>query len=701
MMMMGLALSVVSRLGTSAAIAPSQMTFVAADGWQATYPSPPASFNPVSAPVTLAVTRPGFTTTGSATTVVDQLTVMARVRQPFPAQTSLTADKVALSNFVYATDQLPAGVTNQSTLTYPRPIACWLTPDLERAQGSTFTARLAVAHAYARSGKPVAAVTFIASDGTNTVQQTISAMSSRQWGSGLYAPYFECAIPLATLNQGALCSLDVIIYPWVGTSFQASVSGATYPSINFSVLKFLNDRTGAYGQAYAYVNATTGNNATAVVSATPATAAALPYLTVAAAAAAVRTFNNTTYTRNNASGGTIRLVAAEHVHATFQSVTVGEIPLVIEAENSALKSTTIYKDSGATAVNSTPQKLKFRNLTLKKVGASVTMLDNSATLATLDRMLVLENVAIDRNGTSTYGAWLYKTGRCWMVDVSSATTLGAMLDDFAGVCKEIIAIGCSGPFASTNFFNAIACRLTGGLRRVPSGANVELGLGQLFSHCHITQNVDGNRAMTSSAGTIDDRGFAMVGCVLEQTAGETAPNLSFHADTDVQVVENALCIAITVVGSRTNWLYQDTGSITVAKRGFMRFSVHRQRNTKTDVFGANSNLVGNWPASYNVGSRSNAVIKGSNDGNSVPGVGRWLGEAAALGDAYGSLATPLAVAWVSDRSFDGGGAGGGDYTPGPGSALPFIPTGLAPFPIDMLGRVVANDGTARVGAIMA
>jgi len=700
-MLMGLAIGVVGGPIKGAAAAPSPMISVAADGWQATYPAPPASFSPIIAPVTLAVTRAGFTTTATATSVVDQLTVMARVRQPFPAQASLTADKVALSDFIYAGDQLPAGVTNLSALSYPRPIACWLTPDLDRATGSTFTARLAVAHAYARGGKPVAAVTFIASDGTNSVQQTVSAMSSRQWGSGLHAPYFECTMPLATLNQGALCTLDAIIYPWVGAAFQISVSGAAYPTINLTVLKFLNDRTGGYGQAYGYVNATTGNNATAVVSATPATAAALPYLTVAAAAAAIRTFNNTTYTRNNASGGTIRLVAGEHVHATFQTVTTGEIPLVIEAENSTLKATTIYKDSGITAANSTPQKLKFRNLTLKKVGASVTMLDNSATLATLDRMLVLENVAIDRNGTSTYGAWLYKTGRCWMVDVSSATTLGAMLDDFAGVCKEIIAIGCSGPFASTNFFNAIACKLTGGLRRVPSGANVELGLGQLFSHCHITQTTDGNRAMTSSTGTIDARGFALVGCVLEQTAGETAPNFSFHADTDVQGVENVLCIGTTVVGSRTNWLYQDTGTVTVAKRGFVRFSVNRQRNIKTDVFGTNGNLVGNWPAAYNIGCRANATIKGSNDGNSVPGVGRWLGETAALGDVSGSLATPLAVNWSSDQSFDGGAAGNGDYTPGAGSALPLIPTGLAPYPVDMLGRAVPNNGSARIGAIMA
>ena len=213
------------------------------------------------------------------------------------------------------------------------------------------------------SGRPVAAVTFIASDGTNTVQQTLSTLSSRQWSSGLYAPYFEAVIPLATLNQGAICTLDVIIYPWVGTSFQASVSGATYPSINFTVLKFLNDRTGAYGEAYAYVDAAAGNNGTAVVSATPATAAALPYLTVSAAAAAIKTFNTTTYARNNTSGGTIRLVAGtEHVHAPFQVSNTGPMPLVIEAANPALKSTTVYKDNGTGAANSTPFLLKLKDI---------------------------------------------------------------------------------------------------------------------------------------------------------------------------------------------------------------------------------------------------------------------------------------------------------------------------------------------------
>ncbi len=699
-MMIAFGLTSTNPVQSGAALPPSPVQSVAADGWQAVYPSPPAFFTPVTTPETLSVIRQGFTASATPTTVNESLTLMSRVRQPYPSQATLTADKVALSDFVYAADTLPPGVTNNSALSYPKPVAAWLTPDMERAQGASFTARLAVAHAYARAGRPVAAVTFIASDGSNTVQQTVSAMSSRAWASGLHAPYFEAAIPLATLNQGATCTLDVIIYPWVGTAFQASLNASAYPSINFTVLKFLNDRTGGYGQAYAYVNATTGNNGTAVVSATPATAAASPYLTVSAAAAAVRTFNNTTYSRNNASGGTIRLVAGEHTHATFQSVVIGEIPLVIEAENPSLKTTTIYKDAGANTLNSTPAKLKFKDITLKKIGASVTFLDNSAALATMDRMLVLENVVIDLNSTAAYGAWIYKTGRCWLIDVTSTGALGVTFDDFAGVAKHVNAIGCSGTFAGNQIYNAAACKFTGGLRRVPSGANVELGAGQLLSHCHITQTVNGSRALSSSAAVIDSRGFAAISCVLEQTTGNTAPNLSFHADGDLQAVENVLFIGNTVVGARTNWLYQDTGTTTVAKRGFMRFSVHAERNTKTDVFGTNAALVGNWPASFNVGARGNVALRGGTDGQG-PGVGHWLGEVAALTDASGTSATPLAPAWVDDRSFDGAGGGNGDYTPAPGSALPLLPAGMAPFPVDQKGRSVANDGSARVGAIMA
>ena len=209
----------------------------------------------------------------------------------------------------------------------------------------------------------------------------------------------------------------------------------------------------------------------------------------------------------------------------------------------------------------------------------------------------------------------------------------------------------------------MACRFSGLVTRILAGAATETGHGQIFSHCHLTQTVNGSLALATTNTPIDARGFALVGSVIEHTGGITGAALRIHADSDVQSVENVVTYCNTTVGSRANLLYQDSGTVTIAKRGFMRFTVNRERNTKTDVFGANANLVGNWPVIYNVGSLANAVVAGSSDGFSSPGVGRWLGEVAALGDAYGSTAAPLAVNYLNDQSFDGGRAGTGGRGP--------------------------------------
>ncbi len=245
----------------------------------------------------------------------------------------------------------------------------------------------------------------------------MSGTEARSYASGLTVPCFECDIPLDGLAAGVVCTLDAVIYPWVGAAFRLSVDAGAYPTINLTVLKFLNDRAGSYGEAFAYVNAGSGNNGTGVVSAMAATAAAAPYATVAAAAAAIKVFNTAQYGRADTSGGTIRLVAGTHVHASFASATSGAIPLVIEAADAAAKATTVYQDSGATVSAGCPAKLKFKDLTLRKIGGTVTFLDNAATISTLDRMMVLQNVTVDQNGTSAYAAWIYRTGRLYLIEV--------------------------------------------------------------------------------------------------------------------------------------------------------------------------------------------------------------------------------------------------------------------------------------------
>jgi len=111
---------------------------VAADGWQATW----ASGTP-SVPATVDVTREGYDGTGTATTFTETLTLGTRVREPYPDQATLTADTVALADYIYSGDVI-AGVTNNSTVVSPKPVANWATLD-RKIIGDTLTAEVVVA----------------------------------------------------------------------------------------------------------------------------------------------------------------------------------------------------------------------------------------------------------------------------------------------------------------------------------------------------------------------------------------------------------------------------------------------------------------------------------------------------------------------------------------------------------------------------
>ena len=197
---------------------------------------------------------------GAPAVVTDVLTVMSRVREPWPDDQTWTPSDVALSDVVYAGDAV-LGVVNGSAAAYPKPQALWLNHDRDVAEGPTFTARLAVAHAHARKGRPVAAVRFTATDGTTTVETLVTAMSVASYSaSGLSVPHFAGDLDFSALAPGALVTVDAEIRPWVGPAFTVSTDAEAYPSVNLTVLKVLNDFDGSYGRAYAYVDPGAGND---------------------------------------------------------------------------------------------------------------------------------------------------------------------------------------------------------------------------------------------------------------------------------------------------------------------------------------------------------------------------------------------------------------------------------------------------------
>jgi len=679
---------------TGSALGTPNFTSVNADGWSATYPSPP-TFDPYASPETFGVTRSGFNATGAAITFDEGLTNMVRIRQAYPSHASLTADQVALDQFIYSGDTV-AGAVNNSTLTYPKPQAMWLNHDLEHETTSTFTAKLAVAHRHARSGRPVAAVKFTASDGTTTVETIVSAMTLETYtGSGFSAPHYAGNLDLSTLTPG-LITIDAVIYPWVGTAFTISADADIYPSPNLTVLKVLNDRDGSYGTVYAYVDGVGGGSP--AVHETAATAVTTPYATVAAAAAAVKVYNNANFSRNNTSGGIIRLTATTHTHSSFQVSNVGEIPLVIEAANPANKATTIYQDAGASTSNSLPLYTKFKDITIKRnASGSVIFLDASASNGT-SHMLVTENVTWDDSTFgASWGAYIYKVGRFYNINSDGDEVGQAIL--FSSVFKTVISIGSGNGSMQPATYHAVGCKHADGVMGVSGpAANRPGSKGTFIGWCFMGQNTNATKVIDVGIDFDPDRGMAIVGSIFEHYGGTSGPVFLFNADGNTDITGNVNLYCNTCVGSRSNIAYQDTGPAEVSKVVASRFCVHEARNTKGDVFGTNGLLIGNWPVIFQVGCQGNATVTGDSNGAS-PGTGNWIGEIKALNDVNGTPGSPLDPLWTDDQSFGAGGAGGGDYTPGAATPLPDISAGLAPHSHDMLGRAIADDGSAVIGAL--
>lgn len=653
---------------------------ISANGWEADYTTPP-TFDPRSDAKYVVVERDGFNASGSAITVTDNLLIMSRLRQAYPNQATPSTSDVVMQDYVYSGDTV-TGVTNNSTLAYHKPIAMWLDHDLKTLTGQSYTAKLAVAHWAARSGRPVAAVTFTATDGTTTLTQTISAMTKTTYAaSGLSVPHFEAAFDLTTLNNDALITIDAEIFPWVGdSSFTASTDFNAYPSPNFCEMKVVK----VSSPIFAYVD-TAGNDGTGVASTTEATALANPYLTMLAAGAAIVTADGT-----DASRGHIKVNDGTYGTENLSSLVVGIAPLLIEGET---KAGVIFQGPTSGLPNDLPDKVKFSKMTMRQMANNQYWLSSYATIAS-GNMAVLDQIDWDLNGFTANTYILSEAGTSWLIE-NTGDDMGQGL--VAGSWSQSTnAIGCNGGFMGSALYNAVGnYSLSTLIREIPATSGRQVGVGRLFSHNFFGQEDD--EYILWAYQDIGAEGVAVLGNVFERLIG-TTPVIALNDTGTANPSQNVLFIGNTVLGQRVNTMYNEAGSSAVAKSGLFRHNSFYDFNCKSDVFGTDGALIGNWPVINKVGAMSNAYTTGSASVDADFGVGSWLGEFAAIGEITGTDTTPLVVDWTDDASQQGTGLGGGDYSPGGSSALPLVASGLAAYSHDLNGVVLADDGTDFIGA---
>ena len=255
------------------------------------------------------------------------------------------------------------------------------------------------------------------------------------------------------------------------------------------------------------------------------------------------------------------------------------------------------------------------------------------------------------------------------------------------------ALALGNTFIPAKSFNVVASDANADITHVTQPPLENL-TGPVYAFNTISDSTSGGKVVEVSVDT-GTRGVSLVGNVLEKyhTTG-TPPALSLYADSITTAATNTIEAMNTVVGERTNILYQDTGLTVINKLGITKYSIHHEWNSKSDVFGTNGNLVGNWTFRYKVGGGYNFIDLGDTAGNVSPGASTWLGEILGAGDVV--TGNPD---FTNDKSAAGAGGGNGDYSLGASTEVPQIPGTETMFGWDLYGTAIPTDGSAYAGAV--
>lgn len=388
------------------------LSSVDAAGWSAQYSGTPPTFDPVNSPETVSVSRAGYDATAGATTHTESVTLTKRQRQLYPNQATPTANGVALSTYIYSTDTI-SGVTNNSTKASPKPIAAWVTPDRQLVSGtiggSACPVEVVAFHRNARSGKQVAAVKFLITDGTNTVTATVAtptvstAGTGSAWDKNALSVYALPATDISSLSAG-MVTVNAEVYPWIGDSASVNESADNGSARReFTARYFLKRAT---GPIYGYVSSS-GNDSTGIWHSTAATAAATPFLTILGAFNAINAARNTAETGDKADGLELRLTSGSwSIANTTANRTQNVAALTITRDPSVAKSAAIldlgaaWRPKLATGFTSPLATgcLQIRDLTLDRSASTGSITGESTGSVKIE--VIFDNVDLDLSGFS-------------------------------------------------------------------------------------------------------------------------------------------------------------------------------------------------------------------------------------------------------------------------------------------------------------
>jgi hypothetical protein len=664
------------------------------DGWSVEYTATPPSLNPGA---TFNVSQAGFDDSGNATTVTETLTATQRVRLAYPNQATLSSNRVALSGELLSTTTI-SGVTNSSTLTSPAPIVNWVMQSRVLV-GDTVRVGVTGNHWAARSGRPFRCVVFTATDGTNTVTATVTAMTVSTTGAGDQHSVlaYETTLNIASLANPNDITVNAKVYPWIGGASSIADSSLGSGRREFSPRVFRRDTAKFANPNVIYV-AAGGVDLTAYVGTDRTLAALSPALTVNGALNRARAVLGTASgaldnLEINLTEGTWVLAASPTGNTTNFCVTITPAP-------GALKVNTIYQ-FGAANINPGVTYLRLKGLTISRQGTFYVY--SGAT-----GFCIIEDCTFDTNGST--GAIVLGTSAN-VVFWNGVVCPASMGNIFApGTSSENAMIRGVNSQTSTGTFQSflvLGSKFNGGAASdsaTPSSNN------SIVQFCSFRNPPTAN-AVVSIAFPVTGFSFSQNLIEVVQTTG--GPSLRPSSDAATNDLTHVLMDNITLAAGhftvgRINMFYDETPLVyRVHKFCRLRNSVAGSVYNKGDVFlsiadPADAPLhTGNWAQLYGVGCRNVHTLfinigtngLGNNQGQAYGGVGSAIATTEAT-PQYSLAAGVNFTNWTAVTTNSGtsaavAGTAGGTYTlPGGSALLNRVAAADEVFPFDL-------DGTAR------
>ena len=508
-------------------------------------------------------------------------------------------------------------VTNNSTLAYPRVVGNWSRAVNYEKVGSTIRLGVAVFHGHAMNGEQVAAVKFIAADSSGNSQTILKTASEidETYGHPVDADGEKVLViehvaditlfsfTPSPANQGDVGTFTFIAYPWIGngasvldtagtTSGSTAGTGtASAPSPYYGPLSFVCDPNGTYCQSFAVVDAANGNDGTGAVGVGTLNTGSPPasYATIGAAYTAVRSYNNSNYSRNNCGGSTIYL--RDNAGGVNNFAWMGTTVTASTRPQCVWILTRYPGHSRDNVVISTQSGNRAAGELLKVVGIKITAENASGIfdVSTTTSYYVADQCEIDTataNRPFFFRIGVWSMTRCLVKNFRQGWTNYGGNNSSPSLCRGNTIDPSSTVIGPNNAFTILGNLKTDTGVCLMGASLASSGLAstnRVIAYNRITASNTAGPIITGGTGT-DTHGSAFVQNVLEN-CNNSSPALQIAADNTNTNANNIILFHNVIVGQRCSMAYNEYGARPYDRLNwFVKNNIADDYNIKADVF---------------------------------------------------------------------------------------------------------------------